>query len=165
MPLLGQGHTPATVHAEPSHQEIQRTVDRSSSTALATAKRNISFLISPGDARNVPGKFRTRAFLKACHYLGVFLFWRLVRYAKYAAMGAIVAGISATAFGSVVSGAAFFVAPPTFAASTGVGVLWMIGKWGFRKAAARTRGGHQQETQTGHVVPVPEPTFLGDTFE
>ena len=43
----------------------------------------------------------------------------------------------ATAFGSVASGAAFFLAPPTLLSSVGVGIIWAIGKWGFRKIGAK----------------------------
>lgn len=56
-----------------------------------------------------------------------------MRYAKYALVGTIVAAVGATALGSVASGAAFFLAPPTIASSVGIGLIWAVGKWGFRK--------------------------------
>lgn len=56
-----------------------------------------------------------------------------MRYAKYALVGSVVAAIGATAFGGIVSGAAFVLAPPTLATSLGIGTIWAIGKWGFRK--------------------------------
>ena len=56
-----------------------------------------------------------------------------MRYAKYALIGSIVAAIGASAFGGVVSGAAFVLAPPTLATSLGIGLVWAAGKWGFRK--------------------------------
>ena len=48
-------------------------------------------------------------------------------------MGSVVAAIGATAFGGIVSGAAFVLAPPTMATSMGIGIIWAMGKWGFRK--------------------------------
>lgn len=43
------------------------------------------------------------------------------------------AAIGASAFGGVISGAAFVLAPPTIMTSVGVGLIWAMGKWGFRK--------------------------------
>lgn len=43
------------------------------------------------------------------------------------------AAVGASAFGGAVSGAAFLLAPPTLATSVGIGAIWAIGKWGFRK--------------------------------
>lgn len=48
-------------------------------------------------------------------------------------VGSVVAAIGATAFGGVVSGAAFLLAPPTIVSSMGLGIIWAMGKWGFRK--------------------------------
>lgn len=56
-----------------------------------------------------------------------------MRYAKYALVGSVVAAIGATAFGGVVSGAAFVLAPPTLITSMGMGLIWAMGKWGFKK--------------------------------
>lgn len=134
-------HPPGIVLPPPSHAEVQRTVDATSSSALTSAKRNFRFLINPSTSPSGPLRFRTRALLRTLHYLGVFIFWRVVRYAKYAAMGAAVAALSATAVGSVFSGAAFIAAPPTMVASVGLGLLWTVGQWGFKKAAKRTKKG------------------------
>lgn len=56
-----------------------------------------------------------------------------MRYAKYAVVGSLVAAVSATAFGSMVSGVGLILAPPTIATSLGLGAVWAVGKWGFRK--------------------------------
>src|SRR5580658_8465658 len=84
--------------------------DIRSSSALAAAKQNISFLYSPSSASNAPARLRTRAMLRSLHYVGVFIFWRIVRYAKYALVGAVLAAVGGSAMGS---GVAFLVAPPT----------------------------------------------------
>jgi len=78
--------------------------------SLDKAKTAIKFLIDPQNGPQ-PTRLRTRAFLRSLRYLTIFAFWRLVRYAKYAAVGAIAAAVSGSVIGSVVSGAAFVVAP------------------------------------------------------
>jgi hypothetical protein len=105
-----------------------------SSNALSSAKRNLHYLFAP-DSPNAPhpAHLRTRALLRSLRFIGIFVFWRIVRYAKYALVGSIVAAIGASAFGGVVSGAAFVLAPPTLAGSLGIGLIWAMGKWGFRK--------------------------------
>lgn len=62
-----------------------------------------------------------------------------MRYAKYAAVGALVAAVSGTAIGSVVSGAAFVVAPTGILGGAGVGLVWALARFGWRRA--RGRGG------------------------
>jgi len=102
-----------------------------SSSALRSAKKNLHFLFSPDSPTSPrPARLRTRALLRSLRYIGIFIFWRVVRYAKYAVVGSIVAAIGAS---SVVSGAAFVLAPPTILTSLGLGMVWAVGKWGFRK--------------------------------
>lgn len=48
-------------------------------------------------------------------------------------MGSAVAALSATAFGGMISGVGFILAPPTILTSVGFGAVWALGKWGFRK--------------------------------
>jgi hypothetical protein len=126
--------------------------DARSSSALALAKQNISFLYNPSSATNAPARLRTRALLRALHYIGVFIFWRIVRYAKYALVGSILAAVGSTAVGS---GVAFFVAPPTLFASVGVGLIWALGRWGFRKMGVGERvaegvvRGHERTKEDG----------------
>jgi hypothetical protein len=127
-----RGETVSVPSVEPS---TDTKADIRSNTALKSAKQNISYLInpsSPGTTR--PAHFYTRALLRAARGLGIFIFWRIVRYAKYALVGSVVAAIGASAFGGVVSGAAFVLAPPTLLTSIGIGTIWALGKWGFRKA-------------------------------
>jgi hypothetical protein len=105
-----------------------------SSSALRSTKKNIHFLFAPDSPSSPrPAHLRTRALLRSVRYIGIFIFWRIVRYAKYALVGSIVAAIGASALGGVVSGAAFVLAPPTLLTSVGIGAIWAVGKWGFRK--------------------------------
>lgn len=91
-----------------------------------------------------------------------------MRYAKYALAAAAVAAVSATTLGSVVSGAAFVVAPTGIAASAGLGLVYAVGRWGFRLARGRVMAG-RQKVVVGAAAKggsgTPEPRFLKDTFE
>jgi len=130
-----RGSTPTANTTNPSDDTA---VQQQSSSALLAAKRNFNYLISPSA---VPGsaqpRFRTRALLRTLRYISKFIFWRIVRWAKYAAVGALVAGIGATAFGSVVTGAAWIAAPPTIGVSVLASVVWGIGKYLARRAHRR----------------------------
>ncbi|TVY30679.1 hypothetical protein LHYA1_G001214 [Lachnellula hyalina] len=116
-----------------------------SSSALASAKRNIHFLFSPNSPSSPrPAHLRTRALLRSLRYIGIFVFWRVVRYARYALVGSLVAAVGASAFGGAVSGAAFLLAPPTLVTSVGIGLVWAAGKWGFRRMR---RGDGEKEVE------------------
>lgn len=41
---------------------------------------------------------------------------------------------------TLVSGAAFVIAPPTILTSLGLGMVWAVGKWGFRKMGVGEMG-------------------------
>ncbi|KAK5121847.1 hypothetical protein LTR85_004722 [Meristemomyces frigidus] len=116
--------------------------------SLAKAKATIKYMVDPKTGPQ-PNRLRTRAFLRSLRYFTIFVFWRLVRYAKYAAVGAIVAAISGTAIGSVASGAAFVIAPTGILGGAGIGLLWAVGKFGWRRARARVKKGEHD----GHADP------------
>lgn len=63
-------------------------------------------------------------------------------------MGALVAAVSGTAIGSVVSGAAFVVAPTGILGGAGVGLLWAAARFGWRRASKRVqRRGEREQAQ------------------
>lgn len=109
-------------------------VQQQSNSALVSAKRNLNYLISP-TSKDIekPTRFRTRALLRSVRYLGQFIIWRLVRWAKYVAVGALVAAVSATALGGAISGVAWLAAPPTLGASIIAASVWGIGRFAARK--------------------------------
>lgn len=146
--ILGIHSTP--IHHRPppmtSSTALEPTLDNATSnshTRLSAAKSHLRFMIDPKTGPQ-PTQLRTRAFLRSLRYITVFLFWRLVRYAKYAAVGAIVAAVSTTAIGSLASGAAFVIAPTGILGGAGVGLLWAVGKFGWRRASKRmSRNGEE----------------------
>jgi len=46
-----------------------------------------------------------------------------------------------------VSGAAFVLAPPTLLTTVGIGIIWAMGKWGFRKMRIREKVGVNVERE------------------
>lgn len=126
--------SPSTV--EP-HSSDDKALAQQSSSALKNARRNFSYLINPTTAGADQPRLRTRALLRTLRYISQFVFWRVVRWAKYAAVGALVAAVGATAFGSVVTGAAWLAAPPTIATSVFASVIWGVGKYMARKMHRR----------------------------
>ena len=114
-------------------------------TALAKAKNTVKYMLDPQTGPQ-PTRLRTRAFLRSARYILIFAFWRLVRYAKYAAIGAITAAVAGTMIGSVASGAAFVIAPTGILGGAGVGLLWGVGKYGWRAASRRVHRGHKSKT-------------------
>lgn len=68
-----------------------------------------------------------------------------MRWAKYAAYGAIVAAVGATAFGTFVSGIGWVLAPPSFGAAIITASVWGTGKFFAQRLHARwkrTGGDH-----------------------
>lgn len=121
----------AVVPAETDTDTDTKANTRSSS-ALRAARRNLHYLFAPGaPGAPRPAHLRTRALLRCVRYIGVFVFWRVVRYARYALAGSLAAAaVGASALGS---GAAFVLAPPTLLAGVGVGAAWAVGRWGLRR--------------------------------
>ncbi|KAM3087168.1 hypothetical protein ACMFMG_001274 [Clarireedia jacksonii] len=120
----------------------ENTANLRSSHALTSLKQNINYLISPSSPNSPrPARLRTRALLRSLHYISVFVFWRAIRYAKYAVVGSIVAALSATTIGSFATGIGWVVAPTGVLGCVGVGIVWWVGKWAFR----RTRVGRRLE--------------------
>jgi hypothetical protein len=128
----------------PSRGNIQATgasnngeaaVEQQSSSALISAKRNLKFLISP-DKSERPARFRTRALLRTVRYVGQFIIWRLVRWAKYVAVGALVAGVGAT-IGGFLNPIAWIAAPTSIGASIVATGVWGVGRFAAARLHAR----------------------------
>jgi len=114
---------PSRGHSSPASSDDTAVVQQGNS-ALTALKRNFKYLVAPS---SVSATQQPR--LRTLRYLTQFIFWRAVRWAKNAAVGALVAGISATAIGSVVTGAAWVVAPPTIGGGIVASVVWGVGKF------------------------------------
>lgn len=125
-----QANSPAKSHDD------NVAVKQQSNSALVSAKRNINYLISPASADR-PARLRTRALLRSVRYISQFIFWRLVRWAKYVAVGSLVAAVGATAIGSAVTGVAWVAAPTSIGASILAAGVWGVGKFAARRFHAR----------------------------
>lgn len=84
---------------------------------------------------------RTRAALRVLRSSLIFVFWRVVRYAKYVAIGSLVATIGAGAIGTFVSGAGFVLAPTGIAGTIIASSIWGIGRFAVRRVKKRWGAG------------------------
>lgn len=134
-PSRGRELPSASSHTH--HSNDEKAVEQQSDSALKNARRNFNFLINPASASDKPTRLRTRTLLRTLRYVGQFVIWRLVRWAKYAAIATAVATLGATAFGTFVSGAGFVIAPTGIAGSIVAASIWGVGKYIARKAHKR----------------------------
>jgi hypothetical protein len=113
-------------------------INQQSTSALISARRNLSFLINPSKAGtgNSPTRLRTRALLRTLRYISIFVFWRVVRYAKYIAIASVVASVGAAASG-VIAPFAWLAAPPTMGAAILSAGVWGVGRFGARRLHRR----------------------------
>lgn len=116
--------TPTSSQTQTQQSHLQKTTS------------HLKYLYSPTPA-NQPAHLRTRTLLRSFRYLALFVFWRVVRYAKYAATGALIAAVSGTAIGSLVSGVGFLVAPTGILGGAGVGLIWALAKFGWRRVGRK----------------------------
>ncbi|KAF1935676.1 hypothetical protein EJ02DRAFT_117242 [Clathrospora elynae] len=119
----------------------EKAIDAQSRTALASTKRNLRYLYNPKTAPGVSSR-RTRALLRVLRSSFLFAFWRIVRYAKYVAIGSLVATIGAGAFGTFISGAGFVLAPTGIAGTIFAASVWGIGRFAVKRVKKRWSMGH-----------------------
>ncbi|CAD6568466.1 MAG: hypothetical protein TREMPRED_004548 [Tremellales sp. Tagirdzhanova-0007] len=109
-----------------------------SASTLQKAKVNLTYLAYGSKASIAPASLATRSALTTTRYVLRYAIRRLVRYAKYAAVGAVMAAVGTTLLGTVGSGLAFFAAPG-IGAGMGIGVITAI--FGWRHRGEHFRGG------------------------
>jgi hypothetical protein len=126
----------------PPHSSDSAAIDAHSNHALATTKRNLRYLYNPRTAPNAVSSRRTRYFLRIIRSGLIFAFWRLVRYAKYIAIGSLIATIGAGALGTFASGAGFILAPTGILGTVMAGSVWGVGKFVLRRVKNRWDHGH-----------------------
>jgi len=119
------------------HDDDDDAIIQQGNSALIRVQRNFNYLISPGTTTDRPARMRTRAFLRVLRYIGQFVIWRMVRWAKYVAVASLVAAVGATTFGGMITGAAWLAAPPTLGASIMAAVVWGVGKFAARRLHKR----------------------------
>ena len=116
-------------------------IDARSTSALASTRRNLRYLYDPKTAPNAVSSRRTRALLRVLRSSLIFAFWKLVRYAKYVAIGSLVATVGAGAFGTLVSGAGFVLAPTGIAGTIFAATVWGIGRFAVKRVKKRWDNG------------------------
>ena len=131
---------PATSPDLTTTPTISAATQTTQQTRLQKTTSHLKYLYSPSTA-NQPTHLRTRTLLRSFRYLALFVFWRVVRYAKYAATGALIAAVSGTAIGGLVSGVGFLVAPTGVLGGAGVGLVWALAKFGWRRVGKGRKGG------------------------
>ena len=136
---MGMAPSRGKTTTKSDHEDGDSAINQQSSSALVSARRNLNYLVSPNNASTAdrPARLRTRALLRSVRYITQFIFWRLVRWAKYVAVGGLVAAIGATAIGSAVSGVAWVVAPTSIGASVFAAGVWGVGRFAARRLHAR----------------------------
>lgn len=82
-----------------------------SKTSLATAKTNLRYLISGPGGAAAPASLTTRSALRTTRYVLRFLFWRLLRYGKYALIAAGTSALAGSALAGVVPIAGAILVP------------------------------------------------------
>ncbi|EUC29831.1 hypothetical protein COCCADRAFT_105571 [Bipolaris zeicola 26-R-13] len=124
-----------------------KEIDARSTSALASTRRNLRYLYDPKTAPNVVSSRRTRALLRVLRSSIIFVFWRIVRYAKYVAIGSLVATVGAGAFGTFVSGAGFVLAPTGIAGTIFAATVWGVGRYAVGKVKKRWGVGRGYEDE------------------
>ncbi|WVW85450.1 hypothetical protein I302_107488 [Kwoniella bestiolae CBS 10118] len=120
--------------------QAQPPSDDPGSSRLHKAKVNLTYLALGSQAAVVPASLTTRSALTTARYAIKYVIRRLIRYAKYAFVGAAVAAIGGGLLGTIGSGLAFFAAP-SIGVGMGLGVIIAIVKFGWRHRGNHFRGG------------------------
>ncbi|KAK1927295.1 hypothetical protein DB88DRAFT_507390 [Papiliotrema laurentii] len=116
------------------------------SSRLEKVKVNAAYLALGSKASVAPASLATRSALTTTRYVLRYAIRRLIRYAKYAAIGAIAAALGGTLLGTLGSGIAFFAAP-SIGVGMGIGVITAIAKFGWRHRGPFFRGGVWESMQ------------------
>ncbi|WVR09444.1 hypothetical protein IAU60_006511 [Kwoniella sp. DSM 27419] len=114
--------------------------DDPNSSRFHQAKVNLKYLAMGSAAGVAPASLTTRTALTTTRYAIKYLIKRLIRYAKYAFVGAAVAAIGGTFLGTIGSGLAFFAAP-SIGVGMGIGVITGLAKFGWRHRGNHFRSG------------------------
>ncbi|CEQ39181.1 SPOSA6832_00706, partial [Sporobolomyces salmonicolor] len=79
-------------------------------TRLSRTRANLAYLANP-KAAAAPGSLVTRSSLRTFRYVLKFVFWRFVRYAKYALIAAGATALAGTAIGAALPWVGALVVP------------------------------------------------------
>lgn len=142
---------PASRPAKHSSEEASR-----SSAATRTQHLSLTPLLAGGSSvAAASSSWRTRSLYATARYVGKFIWWRIVRYGKYLALGAVTATLGGTFLGTLVSGASIFVAPTAamgFVIAGGLAVAKVSFKGQAAVIAKGTRGSRFVFIERGEVI-------------
>ncbi|GAA5959839.1 hypothetical protein JCM8115_004874 [Rhodotorula mucilaginosa] len=111
------------------------------STKLTQARAGLAYLVNPA-THPAPGSLVTRSSLKTFRYVLKFVFWRLVRYAKYAAVGAATAALAGTVLGTALPWLGALIVP-SMPVAAAMGATTALIKFTWRHTGNRfMRGWH-----------------------
>ncbi|GAA5860466.1 hypothetical protein JCM3774_000432 [Rhodotorula dairenensis] len=111
------------------------------STKLTQARAGLAYLVNP-QGHPAPGSLVTRSSLKSLRYVLKFVFWRLVRYAKYALVGAGTAALAGTVLGTALPWLSALIVP-SMPVAAAMGATTALIKFTWRHTGNRfMRGWH-----------------------
>ncbi|KAF2852705.1 hypothetical protein T440DRAFT_526386 [Plenodomus tracheiphilus IPT5] len=140
-PSLPNTKSPSLLTTTTTNDDL--AIDAHSSSALASTRRNLSYLYNPSTSTSHPSSRRTRTLLRILRSSLIFAFWRIVRYAKYVAIGSLVATLSAGALGTMVSGVGSVLAPTGIVGTVVAACVWGVGRFAVRRVGRRWSAGEE----------------------
>lgn len=156
------GQAPAS--SPNSAEAKERHALKQEHSAASSVRQNLAYLWNPATvaATERPSRLRTRALLRSLRSIGIFIYWRLYRWAKYAIVGAVVGAVGSFAFaGTLATGVGAIIAPPGILASIAVGGIWWAARWGWNRAMhKRGKGRITAEPQVHPRVAEREPELV-----
>ncbi|BGP37175.1 hypothetical protein JCM10450v2_001081 [Rhodotorula kratochvilovae] len=147
---------------------------------LSRTRANLAYLANPKGA-HAPGSLVTRSSLKTVRYVLRFVFWRLVRYAKYAIVGAGAAALAGTFAGVALPWVGALIVPsaPVAAAIGATTALikftwrhrgnhfrqgWLAGGEGRDPRADEARDAHESAEAFSHSAKRAEHSWSTEAF-
>lgn len=106
----------------------------------SSLRTNLEYIVRGGKSSLHPASLRTRSTLNTVRYVGKFIFWRLLRYLKYAVVGAGVAALGGTVLGTALPWVSMLVLP-SIPVAAAMGVTTAAIKFGWRHRGNHFRQG------------------------
>ncbi|GAA6030055.1 hypothetical protein JCM8097_009233 [Rhodosporidiobolus ruineniae] len=125
--------------ASSTHPDTAPHPPHPSDTRLSKTRQNLAYLVNPKSAA-APGSLVTRSSLRSLRYAFRFIFWRLVRYAKYAVIAAGTTALAGTVIGAALPWVGALVVP-SIPVSAAIGLTTAVIKFGWKHRGNHFRQG------------------------